>query len=220
VKLARRPTHVLFDLDGVLLDSEPLYTQAAQEILDPYGKTFDWSLKVETIGRDARDGAAWLLDKLEVPLGVGEYLERRERRLRELFPRVKPVAGGPEFVAALARRGVPMAVATSSHRAQYVVKIASHPWFGAFQVVVCGDDPELERLKPAPDIFLLAAARLGAPPRDCLVVEDSPAGVEAARAAGMQVVAMPDPHVDRDRVAGADLVVAGFGEIEPGALGL
>ncbi len=220
MKLGRRPTHVLFDLDGVLLDSEPLYTQATQEILDPYGRTFDWSLKVNTIGRDARVGAGWLLAELQIPLGVDEYLERRERRLRDLFRTVQPVVGAPEFVAALAARGVPMAVATSSHRAQYEVKVSSHPWFEAFQATVCGDDPELERLKPAPDIFLLAAARLGAAPARCLVVEDSPAGVAAARAAGMQVVAVPDPHVARERVAEADLILAGMFEIEPEMLGL
>lgn len=220
MKLGRRPTHVLFDLDGVLLDSEPLYTQATQEILDPYGKTFDWSLKVNTIGRDARDGARWLLAELGVPLSVDEYLQRRERRLRELFRTVQPVAGAREFVATLAQRGVPMAVATSSHRDQYDVKVSGHPWFGAFAAVVCGDDPELARLKPAPDIFLLAAARLQADPRSCLVVEDSPAGVAAARAAGMQVVAVPDPHVAKERVAEADLVLAGIFEIEPELLGL
>jgi pseudouridine 5'-phosphatase len=220
VKLARRPTHVLFDLDGVLLDSEPLYTQATQEILDPYGKTFDWSLKVHTIGRDARDGAGWLLAELGIPLGVEEYLERRERRLRDLFRTVQSVAGAREFVRALAERGVPMAVATSSHRDQYEVKVGSHPWFESFQAIVCGDDPELGRLKPAPDIFLLAAARLAADPESCLVVEDSPAGVEAARAAGMQVVAVPDPHVAPERVAAADLVVSGMVDLEPGMLGL
>ena len=220
MKLGRRPTSVLFDLDGVLLDSEPLYTQATQEILDRYGKTFDWSLKVETIGRDAREGAAWLLAQLGIPLGVEAYLEQRESRLRSLFPTVQPVAGAPELVRALARRGVPMAVATSSHRSLYELKVSRHDWFAAFDAIVCGDDPELRRLKPAPDIFLLAAARLGAAPRDCLVVEDSPAGVEAACAAGMQVVAIPDPHVATERVAAADLVVGGMFEIEPEILGL
>jgi len=220
VTLDRRPTHVLFDLDGVLLDSERLYTQAAQEILNPYGKVFDWSLKVNTMGRDARDGAAWLLAELGVPLGVDEYLERRERRLRDLFRTVQSMPGAPELVSALAQRGVPMAVATSCHRDQYAVKVGGHPWFETFQATVCGDDPELVRLKPAPDIFLLAARRLEAAPEDCLVVEDSPAGVAAARAAGMQVVAVPDPHVPRDRVADADLVVAAVSEIDPEMWGL
>jgi pseudouridine-5'-monophosphatase len=113
-----------------------------------------------------------------------------------------------------------MAVATSSHRDQYEVKVGSHPWFESFQAIVCGDDPELGRLKPAPDIFLLAAARLVAAPESCLVVEDSPAGVEAARAAGMQVVAVPDPHVGPEPMAAADLVAAGMVELEPGMLGL
>jgi pseudouridine-5'-monophosphatase len=75
------------------------------------------------------------------------------------------------------------------------------------------------RPKPAPDIFLAAAQDLGAPPESCLVFEDSPFGVEAARAAGMQVIALPDPAMDRDRYATADAVVAGFAELTFDRLG-
>jgi pseudouridine-5'-monophosphatase len=84
---------------------------------------------------------------------------------------------------------------------------------------VCGDDPRVARAKPAPDIFLAAAQDLGAPPADCLVFEDSPFGVEAARAAGMQVIALPDPAMDRARYAPADAIVAGFGELTLDRLG-
>jgi pseudouridine-5'-monophosphatase len=89
-----------------------------------------------------------------------------------------------------------------------------------FSAVVTGDDPRLAEGKPAPDIFLLAAADLGAQPSGCLVVEDSPAGVEAALRAGMQVIALPDAAMEPGVFAGADLVIGGFDEIVPADLGL
>ena len=74
--------------------------------------------------------------------------------------------------------------------------------------------------KPAPDIFLVAAAAIAAEPSACLVFEDAPAGVAAARAAGMQVVAVPDPAMDGSRFADADLTIAGFDDLEPSDVGL
>jgi pseudouridine 5'-phosphatase len=218
--LRHRPAAVIFDLDGVLLDTEPLYTQAAQEIVGRWGKVFDWSLKVHTMGRSAREGAEILLGGLDVPLGVDAYLRERDHRLEELFPQAAELPGARAFVAALADRGLGLAVATSSDQAQFRRKTAHHPWFDAFRVVVCGDDPAVLHLKPAPDIFLTAADRLGTDPGDCLVVEDAPAGVEAAHAAGMQVLALPAPALDRAHFAGADLVVAAYAAVQMSDLGL
>jgi beta-phosphoglucomutase-like phosphatase (HAD superfamily) len=87
-------------------------------------------------------------------------------------------------------------------------------------VVVCGDDPRVRNGKPAPDIFLAAAADLGAPPETCVVVEDSPLGVAAAVAAGMRVVGFPDPRMDRARFAAADFVIDGYEELGRLDLGL
>ncbi len=114
-----------------------------------------------------------------------------------------------------------MAIATSTESRLYATKAAAHRgWLSIFQAVVCGDDARVGRPKPAPDIFLAAARDLGARPADCLVFEDSPFGVEAALAAGMQVVALPDPAMDRARYAGADAVLTGFAELPPDAFGL
>jgi pseudouridine 5'-phosphatase len=218
--LRRPPAAVIFDLDGVLLDTEPLYTQAVQEIVGRWGKVFDWPVKLRTLGRGAEEGARILLSSLDVPLDVGQYLEERDRRLAELFGEARELPGARDFVAKLVERGLALAVATSSSRAQYRQKTAHHAWFEAFRVVVCGDDPEVVQLKPAPDIFLVAASRLGVVPAECLVVEDAPAGVEAARAAGMRVLALPDRAVDRTQFAGADLILGGYAELRFSDLGL
>lgn len=198
---------MLFDLDGVLLDTEPLYTEATQAVVGPLGKRFDWALKRELIGTSERSAAQMVIDRLELPLDVDEYLARRQPILDRLFARCPVMPGMPALVAELRSRGVALAVATSSVRDLYVVKSGCHDWFASFDAIVCGDDPRVRSVKPAPDIFLAAAASVGVPPAECVVVEDSPAGVRAGLAAGARVVAAPDPNVADDYVAGAHHIV-------------
>jgi len=121
--------------------------------------------------------------------------------------------GAESFVRALSMRGIPMAVATSTERPLYEIKVTSHEWFSLFRAVVCGDDPSVFARKPAPDIFLAAARALGAAPEQCVVIEDSPAGVEAALAAGMRVIAMPHPAMCPHACSGAHRVVSGWEEM-------
>ena len=185
-------THVLFDLDGVLLDTERLYTEATQAIVGRFGKTFTWAIKRDAMGRDALLSARIVLERLGVPLSPEEFLAERAPILEALVTRCRAMEGAEAFVETLRRRGIPIAVATSSDRPLYERKVRAHPWFALFDAVVCGDDPRVLAKKPAPDIFLVAARELGASPAQCLVFEDSPAGVEAALAAGMRVVALPD----------------------------
>jgi pseudouridine-5'-monophosphatase len=207
-------------MDGVLLDTEPFYTQATQLIVSRFGKTFDWSVKKHMIGRPAIDSARHLVAALALPMTPEDYLAERAAILEELMPTAEPKPGARELTAALAARDVPMAVATSSTRAMYELKtLRHHAWFRTFTAVVLGDDPRVRRGKPAPDIFLVAAERLGVPPEACVVVEDSPAGVAAARAAGMRIVAVPDPGVGRAPFDGvADLVVDSLAHIDPDVL--
>lgn len=206
-------SHVIFDLDGVLLDTERLYTQATQAIVDEWGKTFDWTLKVQMMGRHELEGAELLVKTLEIPISAHEYIRRQVPLIEELFLSASEIPGAEAFVAALAERGHRLAVGTSSVRRLYDLKTAHLPWFSAFSAVVSGDHPEVKQLKPAPDIFLAAARAIDGAPERCLVVEDSPAGVQAARAAGMTVVAIPDPALGDERFAHAHLVVRSYAEL-------
>jgi pseudouridine-5'-monophosphatase len=220
LKLRRPFGFVIFDLDGVLLDTEPLYTEATRRIVEPYGKVFDWSVKGEMMGRGSLESARYLIAALELPLSPEAYLAQRKPILEELFAEAAELPGAQALVRALHAHGIPMALATSSERSLCALKIARHGWFSSFQAVVCGDDPSVARLKPAPDIFLVAARALDAPPEQCLVFEDSLAGVEAARAANMQVVALPDRNLDRARFTHADLVIGSYEELSLRDLGL
>jgi pseudouridine 5'-phosphatase len=182
----------------VLLDTERLYTEATQAIVGRFGKTFTWAIKRDAMGRDALVSARIVLDRLGVPLTPEQFVAERDVILERLVARCEAVAGAEEFVRTLVDHGVPVAVATSSHRALYEMKVRPHAWFDLFSAVVCGDDPRVHAKKPAPDIFLVAAKDLNADPSRCLVFEDSPAGVEAALAAGMRVVALPEPTAGPD----------------------
>jgi pseudouridine-5'-monophosphatase len=94
------------------------------------------------------------------------------------------------------------------------VKSACHDWFSSFDAIVCGDDCRVRAVKPAPDIFLAAAASLGVPAAECVVVEDSPAGTRAGRAAGMYVIAAPDPAVPDAYFPQANQIVRSIAALE------
>lgn len=206
-------THVIFDLDGVLLDTERLYTEATQKVVGEYGKVFDWSLKSLMMGRHELEAAELLVKTLELPITVEEYLRRQLPIAEGLFESAAELPGAEAFVAELARRGHVLAVGTSSTRRLYDLKTGHLPWFSAFSAVVSGDHPEVHALKPAPDIFLAAARAIAGDPVRCLVIEDSPAGVLAARAAGMSVVAIPDAALPNERFQEAHLIVRSYAEL-------
>jgi len=204
----RSITHVILDMDGLLLDTEPFYTEANGILASRYGKVFDWSVQSKMIGLPAQTSARVMIQALELPLSVSEYLEMRAPILERLFPGAKPMPGAVRLTNHFHKCGIPQAVATSSTTHHFHLKTTHHSdWFKIFECVITGDDPAIGRGKPDPDIFLLAAERLNASPGDCLVFEDSPAGIDAALAAGMRCVAVPDPNMSDDRYPKADQII-------------
>jgi pseudouridine-5'-monophosphatase len=208
-------THVIYDNDGLLLDTEPFYTKAHEILAARFNKVFDWSVKSKMIGLRAEDSAKVIIGSLQLPFSITEYLEERKHLLEAMFPQAEPMPGAVRLTRHLYQHSIPQAVATSSDRFYFDLKIMRHQeWFKIFRCVILGDDPEIERGKPAPDIFLLAAKRLQADPSHCLVVEDSPAGIEAARAAGMFAIAVPDPHMDDSEYSRAHQIIRNLNELD------
>ena len=182
---------VIFDLDGTLVDSERLALEAGRRAFRRFGVTVAPGFLEGLIGRDretvAQVFAAQYGDLDQSALNAAIRAESAALRRTEGAP-LKPFAR--ELVAEIAALGLPMTVATSSGRAAAEAKLARAGLRAAFRVLVSADC--VHRPKPAPEPYLLAAARLGHPPARCLAFEDSDTGAEAAHAAGMRVVQVPD----------------------------
>lgn len=186
-----RPAACLFDLDGLLLDTEPLHARAWREAALRFGTDLDPGRLLALRGRRRHDCAdqvlAWIRDTGHRCEGREALLAVRQPIAERLLARAPAMAGAEDLVRRCHGRGVPMALATSSSRAAVELKAAPHRWLELITTRVHGDDAELGAGKPAPDVFLLAAARLGVDPAACWAFEDSPAGAVAASAAGCRV---------------------------------
>ncbi|KAJ7267670.1 HAD-like domain-containing protein [Mycena haematopus] len=207
---------VLFDMDGLLIDSESIYTKVTNTILAPYGKEMTWDIKAGCMGKPEREAAVHLLSFFpDIPLTVPAYLEQRNALQDELWPTVPLLPGVRKLVLHLKAHNIPMAVATSSRRRNFELKTGHlGEIFDCFEgKVVCGDDQQWNmRGKPEPDIFLVAAREVlgrDVGPADAanvtpgqlsergkgLVFEDAMPGMQAGKRAGMSVVWVPDANL-------------------------
>jgi len=186
-----RPAACLFDLDGLLLDTEPLHARAWRDAARSFGSHLDPARLVALRGRRRHDCADQVLTWIKADghrcEGRDALLAVRQPIAERLLAQAPAMAGAERLVRSCHRLGVPMALATSSSRAAVELKAAPHPWLELITTRVHGDDAELGAGKPAPDVFLLASARLGVEPAACWAFEDSPAGATAAAAAGCRV---------------------------------
>ncbi len=206
---------VVFDLDGLLVDSEPVQIEAWRDFLAIHDKTLDQALLSRLYGLRVWDTARVLIDELGLRLTVDQVVEQRDARFFEMLPgRLTAMPGATEIVAALNDLGVRLALATSGHRRYVDVVLDALGLRGRFEVEVTGD--MVERGKPAPDIYLAAAERLTLPPRVCVALEDAPHGIASAKAAGMSCLAVPNHMtVDLEGFDRADAVLVSLNDVMP-----
>jgi HAD superfamily hydrolase (TIGR01509 family) len=198
---------LIFDMDGVLIDSEPLHLQAYQEFLKGFGITFSEADNRPFIGRTDLELAEHLISQHALPLDALQLVEKKEEILARSFStHLKPMPGVIKILLAAQAISLPCAVASSAtlptiKKVTETLDIARY-----FQTLTSGD--EVAHGKPAPDVYLLAAERIGVLPINCLVIEDSFNGVLAAKAAGMKCIAIPCPttqhqdHTKADKILG------------------
>jgi HAD superfamily hydrolase (TIGR01509 family) len=182
---------ILFDMDGVLVDSEPLFLSAinrllAQEEVEPISVQENEEFLIGTT-----IGETWRLLKLNrpLPLPTEEYIRRYDEIVRQVMQEeLEPQPGVRELIQACYERGLPKAVASSSLHMWVDLKLNAIGLTGAFDAVLGGDD--VTRGKPEPDIYIKAAESLGVPPAECIAIEDSPIGIAAAVASGAYTIAV------------------------------
>jgi HAD superfamily hydrolase (TIGR01509 family) len=198
-------------MDGVLVDGEPLHFAAVNELLADEGRALTFEAYQPYMGTKA--GWAELILELGLANPETYYRPRYDtlilRQYREL---AEPVDGATCLVLDLARRGIPVALASSSVRPWVEACLERIGLAGAFDSVTTGD--EVDAGKPDPEIYLLAAERLGLEPEDCLAVEDAPAGVASAAAAGMTCWAVRTEYTRGLELPGAERVFDSLRDID------
>ncbi|CAF0705249.1 HAD family hydrolase [Candidatus Methylacidithermus pantelleriae] len=197
---------VIFDWDGVLVDSGPLHRKAWERLAAELGKPLERGQFEESFGRKNQWIIGHLLRWADSPEEVEALSRRKEELYRELVFRdgVRLLPGVLSFVEELAVRSIPRAIATSTPRENLVLGLKSLGLCRYFSCAVTAEDVSMG--KPDPEIFLRAAKQIDLPAGRCVVIEDAPAGVEGARRAGMRVVAVTTTHPE-EKLRNADKVI-------------
>jgi len=186
---------IIFDLDGVLITTDELHYQSWRELADAEGIPFDRTINQRLRGVSRMRSLEIILERSSRPYSTTEkeaLAERKNDRYRQLLETLTHddlAPGAIELLTELRRRGAGVALASSSRNARLILRRLEIT--DLFDAIVDGND--IRASKPAPDVFLQCAERLGVPPETCIVVEDAAAGIEAARRAGMAVIGIGPP---------------------------
>ncbi|KAL9456166.1 hypothetical protein AB3S75_005398 [Citrus x aurantiifolia] len=210
---------VILDLDGTLLNTDGMFSEVLKTFLVKYGKEWDGREKRKIVGKTPLEEAAIILEDYGLPCAKHEFVNEVYSMFSDHLCKVKALPGANRLIKHLSCHGVPMALASNSHRATIESKISyQHGWKESFSVIVGSD--EVRTGKPSPDIFLEAAKRLNMEPSSSLVIEDSVIGVVAGKAAGMEVVAVPSLPKQTHRYTAADEVINSLLDLRPEKWGL
>ena len=209
---------VVFDLDGVIVDSEQVWDEVREDYARQSGGIYTEQATRDMMGMSSPEWSRYMADELGVPGTPEEINAAIVERMLERYGEEPPlIPGAVDAVRRVAARW-PLAIASSSNPELIEVVVRVTGLGDVFRVAVSSQ--EVPRGKPAPDVYLEAARRLGADPVRCAAVEDSHNGIRSAKAAGMRVVAVPNPHFPPadEALAEADVVLPSISELTPEAV--
>ena len=182
------PKAFLFDLDGVLIDSEPLHGKAWKETAALFDLNLTYSQIKLLRGKRRIDCANELVELIPNPVKTEDLLRLHKPISRRLMMQAKAMPGSESLVKKCHKNNIPMALVTSSSSESLKIKTAPHKWMNLFSIKVLGDDKSLAKGKPDPDPYLLATEKLNIAPQECWAIEDSISGVSSALKAGCFVL--------------------------------
>lgn len=209
---------VVFDMDGVIVDSHPAHRVAWKQFLQSVGHpASDSEIDFIFDGHKREEILRYFLGEELSPDQIREYGNRKDQMLRELGSRLQPIEGAIEFIVELRQAGIATGLATSAARGRAEATLSELSIKHYFDAIVTGDDVPVG--KPDPGIYLLAAARLHENPTRLLAFEDAVSGVQAALCAGLQCVGVASgSRVEQLRAAGAGIVISDFNSLSPSDL--
>lgn len=206
---------VIFDMDGLLVDSEPYWDAARKAWAAERGVDWGPDDHRACMGVSTQTWAEYMIRRLALDLPVEEVVARVVGRMRDMYSQGIPYKPGAVRAVQAAAERLPVGLASGSEKSLITMLVADEPMRGRFSAVVCTDD--MPAGKPAPDVYLECARQLGVDPRDCVCLEDSGAGIRSGKAAGMKVIAIPDPRFPPkpDALALADMVLGSLEQFDP-----
>ncbi len=208
------PAAAIFDMDGVLVDSNPFHVRKWVELLKESGVAFDpEELPHRVLGHRNDTALRFYFGPHLRPEEAARLSEQLEEKFRAAFaPHARPLAGLETLLRECRRAGVPLAVASSAMRKNVEFVVEALGFGEVFRCLVSGD--EVVRSKPEPEIYLLTAKKLGVRPEACVAFEDSPVGLQSARRAGMKCVGIASTFPQRELEPQADLVLRSLEEVD------
>lgn len=201
---------IIFDMDGVIIDSEPFFIEAENILLKRHGHNVPWEYHFQFQG--TTHDYMWKLMKQDYHLDdtvknlVNEATVIRESLIKDKG--LTPIPGVLDFITKIKNRNIPLAVASSSPKKDIVATIETFNLQDDFSFLVSGE--EVENSKPFPDIFIAAAHNLDVLPDNCVVIEDSRNGVIAGKKAGMKVIGYRNPNFPPQDLSAADIITSDF----------
>ena len=204
---------VIFDLDGVIWDGEPLYHEAFNVVLAPYGHTVTESDYSQIIGLSVEAAWDWVLKRFSLTESPAVFYRSYDDAVLELMKQPRePLPGVSDLLRQLKARGIPIGLASASLRQWVDTTLGGLGLNGAFATTVTAS--EVEQSKPAPDLYVTAAEQLGVPPVECLAFEDTRSGIASAKAAGMFAVQVRASSTALPPLSEADMVIDKYADFD------